>query len=80
MKTLTISRNYLDREADRGNNVGRWVADYCQRNKIPVAPIHKERGQFGETETYLQLHFKSSWQMDCFVRAGNREYPHFEFL
>ena len=80
MRLLEISRTYLNREAQKGNSVEQWIENYCQRNKIPVMSHHKDWGLFGEMDTYLQLHFKSSWQMDCFARAGNREYPYFEFL
>lgn len=61
--------------------VSEWVSAYCERNKIPARAklVALDRNYYGPTEKYRELEFSSRWQRDCFLRAGNREYPYFEF-
>ncbi len=84
MFELDISEEYLNREAAQGKPIGLWIYSYCKRNKIDIKYIHtyiqKPAGHFyGDTDEYRRLSFKSNWQLDCFVRAGNRVFPYFEF-
>ena len=68
----TISMDYLTREKNRGNDVEAWIRAYCRRNKVDLWSAY-------ETAEQLKLTFRSAWQLKCFVRQGNRAFPHFEF-
>lgn len=69
---LEISIDYLRREEARGNEVEKWIRAYCRRNDIDLWSA------FGTSEQ-MKLTFKSDWQLQCFVRQGNRAFPYFEF-
>ena len=72
---LRISEDYLAREfKEKGHRIGDWIGDYCERNRIPCGLMPNF------SPLTLQLEFHSHHQLMCFVRLGNREYPHFEFL
>jgi len=75
---LRISEDYLSRELEqKGDCVWEWIEDYCLRNKIPCY-LMSNKEHF--VPLSLQLEFRSYHQLMCFVRLGNRKYPHFEFL
>lgn len=71
---LHISVEYLNREKAEGKYVEDWIMEYCGRNKINI--VSKER--YGEE--YLEIQFRSDWQLRCFVLRGNWKFPYFEFL
>ena len=81
MKKLTISLDYLKRESvnpersvdwvdmKTGDSVYDWTIHYLKRNKIPHIL----------SDDQLIIEFKSYHQQRCFVYAGNRIFPYFEF-
>lgn len=70
---------YLWKEAPRfhnikGENVLRWLKNYCKRNKINVKSVIRHG------EEYFEITFKSQYQLDIFQRKGNSQFPYFEFI
>ena len=81
MKKKTVQLQISKHYASQYPVVLDWTEEYCKRNRINIEeknfPVW---GRFGETETGLELTFKSQNQMDYFVRNGNYAFPYFEFL
>jgi len=79
--TLQISCNYMARELrEKDCDVRGWIAAYCSRNKIQSEITQVPVGKFyGESESYLQISFRSKNQLESFVMRGNWKFPYFEF-
>jgi hypothetical protein len=66
------------REKDR--DVRGWIASYCSRNQIQSEITQVPVGRFyRESESYLQISFRSKNQLESFVTRGNWKFPCFEF-
>ena len=64
------------------NNSYELARDYVDevRNKIQSEIIQVPVGRFyGESESYLQISFRSKNQLESFVMRGNWNFPYFEF-
>ena len=76
MEKLLIDITYMN---GVGEFIERDIRNYCKRNKISYATERKRR--WGEEESgYLAIFFRSRYQMLCFARQMNKNYPYFEFI